>query len=121
MSRVRQRQRFLKTLLGKGSDRFPFFELEPDGDTLDQWHREGFPLGASFSDYFHLEPHHSVDLTLRSYPFFQKASDLLHDSSAFERHYDPDQGSRYEKGFVERSRRLHLLSTLPLPTPYRIQ
>lgn len=107
MSGVNQRQRFLETLLGKGSDRFPFFELQPDGGTLERWHREGFPAGTSFSDYFPLETHHSVGLMLRSYPFFQKAPELLHDSSAFERHYDPDHEARYEKGFVERSRLLH--------------
>ena len=107
MSSVSQRQRFLETLLGEGSDRFPFFDLEPDNDTLNRWHSEGFPPGESFSDYFDLETHHSVGLMLRSYPFFQKAPDLLHDSSAFDRHYDPDQAARYEKDFVERSQRLH--------------
>ncbi len=107
MSGVTQRQRFLDTLLGEGSDRFPFFDLEPDDETLSRWHQEGFPPGQSFSGYFDLETHHSVGLMLRSYPFFQKAPDLLHDSSAFERHYDPDQADRYEKGFVERSERLH--------------
>lgn len=107
MNSVSQRQRFLDTLLGEGSDRFPFFDLEPDPDTLRRWEKEGFPPDKSFSDYFDLERHHSVGLMLRSYPFFQKAPDLLHDPSAFERHYNPDQAARYEKGFVERSRRLH--------------
>ena len=104
---VTQRQRFLETLLGEGSDRFPFFDLEPDAETLNRWRSEGFPPEKSFSDYFSLETHHSVGLMLRSYPFFQKAPDLLNDSSAFDRHYNPDQAGRYEKGFVERSRRLH--------------
>ena len=107
MSGVTERQRFLETLLGEGSDRFPFFDLEPDADTLSRWHSEGFPPGETFSDYFNLETHHSVGLMLRSYPFFQKAPGLLHDSSAFERHYDPDQPGRYEKDFEERSRLLH--------------
>jgi hypothetical protein len=97
----------MDTLLGDGSDRFPFFDLEPDNDTLSRWHGEGFPSGESFSAYFELETHHSVGLMLRSDPFFQKAPDLLHDSSAFDRHYDPDQAGRYEKNFVERSFRLH--------------
>jgi hypothetical protein len=43
---------------------------------------------------------------LRSYPFFQKAPDLLHDPSAFRRHYDADDPARYEDGFVNRSKRL---------------
>jgi uroporphyrinogen decarboxylase len=50
--------------------------------------------------------HHSVGLTLHSYPFYQKATDLLHDPSAFKRHYHPDQRSRYARGFVKRSQRL---------------
>jgi hypothetical protein len=107
MSGVSQRQRFLDTVLGEGSDRFPFFDLEPDQDTLGRWVEEGFPQDESFSDYFALDTHHSVGLMLRSYPFFHKAPDLLHDPSAFSRHYNPDQAARYEKGFVERSRRLH--------------
>ncbi len=102
-----QRQRFLGTLLGNGTDRFPFFDLEPDENTLRRWYNEGFPRNKSFSDYFNLETHHSVGLMLRSYPFYQKAPDLLHDPSSFKRHYNPDQQSRYAKGFVERSRRLH--------------
>ncbi len=103
---ISQRERFLKTLLGEGADRFPFFDLEPDDETLSRWYQEGLPKGASFGTFFNLETHHSVGLMLRSYPFFQKASGLLSDPSAFKRHYNPDQKSRYAKGFVERSERL---------------
>jgi hypothetical protein len=101
-----QKQRFIGTLIGNGSDRFPFFDMEPADDTLRRWRREGFPSRRSFSEYFNLETHHSVGLMLRSYPFFQKAPDLLYDPSAFRRHYDPDDPARYEKGFVNRSKRL---------------
>jgi len=93
--------------LGHGADRFPFFDLEPDEDTLRRWRQEGLPKTGSVAEYFDLETHYSVGLTLRSHPFYQKAPDLLHDPSSFRRHYDPDQPSRYEKGFVERSLRLH--------------
>jgi hypothetical protein len=61
----------------------------------------------SFSRYFNLETHYSVGLMLRSYPFYHKAPDLLNDQSSFKRHYNPDQLSRYAKGFVKRSERLH--------------
>lgn len=100
-----QRQRFVRTLLGDGADRFPFFDLEPAEDTLTRWHREGLPPGKSFSGFFNLETHHSVGVMLRSYPFYQKAPDLLHDPAAFNRHYNSDH-PRYAKGFVNRSRRL---------------
>jgi len=101
-----QKQRFLGTLLGDGFDRFPFFDLEPADDTLRRWRREGYPSRTSFSKYFNLETHYSVGLMLRSYPFFQKAPDLLYDPSAFRRRYDPDDPARYEEGFVNRSKRL---------------
>ena len=104
---ISQRQRFLATLSGDGGDRFPFFDLEPDEETLNRWVKEGMPRRESFSTFFNLETHHSVGLMLRSYPFFQKPSDLLHDPSSFKRHYNPDQRSRYATGFVERSERLH--------------
>ena len=104
---ITQRQRFLGTLLGDGTDRFPFFDLEPDEETLGRWYREGFPRQKSFSKYFNLETHHSVGPMLRSYPFYQKAPGLLYDPSSFKRHYDPDQRSRYARGFVKRSERLH--------------
>lgn len=108
VAEVTQRQRFLKTLLGDVSpDRFPFFDLEPDEDTLGRWYQEGLPQGVSSSEYFNLETHHSVGLVLRSYPFFQKAPDLLSDPSSFKRYYNPDQQSRYAKNFVEKSERLH--------------
>ena len=106
MRGITQRQRFLRTLLGGEPARFPFFDLEPDEETLRRWHREGFPRQDSFSKHFNLEMHHSVGLTLHSYPFYQKATDLLHDPSAFKRHYHPDQRSRYARGFVKRSQRL---------------
>jgi hypothetical protein len=104
---VSEKERFLGTLLGEPVDRFPFFDLEPDEETLDRWHQEGLPRGRSVAEFFHLEVHHSVGLTLRSFPFYRKASDLLMDPSAFRRHYDPDDPSRYARGFAERARRLH--------------
>ena len=104
---ITQRQRFLRTLLGGETDRFPFFDLEPDEDTLGRWYREGFPRQQSFSTYFGLEMHHSVGLMLRSYPFYQKAPGLLDDPSAFNRHYHPDQRSRYARNFVKQSQRNH--------------
>lgn len=107
MNGISQRQRFLGTLTGGVADRFPFFDLEPDEATLKRWHREGLPRWKSFSAYFNLETHHSVGLTLRSYPFYQKATDLLDDASAFERHYNHAQRSRYARRFVQRSKRLH--------------
>jgi hypothetical protein len=106
MEEITQKQRFLKTLLGDGSDRFPFYDLEPDEDTISRWHGEGFPRGASFSKYFSLETHHSIGLTLRSSPFFRMAPDLLHDPSSFDRHYDPDDPERYVEDFVNHSKRL---------------
>ena len=102
-----QRQRFLRTLLGGDADRFPFFDLEPDEETLRRWYREGLPRQRSVGRHFNLEAHHSVGLTLCSYPFYHKASDLLHDPSAFNRHYDPDQQSRYRKDLLKRSQRIH--------------
>ena len=101
-----QKQRFLGTLMGTGADRFPFFDLEPADETIERWHREGLPPKKSVAEYFNLETHHSVGLTIRSYPYFKKAPDLLHDPSSFARHYDPDEPSRYAKNFVERAKRL---------------
>ena len=106
MSGMNQKERFMGTLLGTGADRFPFFDLEPDEETIRQWRREGLPAGASFAGYFNLEPHYSVGLTLRSYPFFRKAADILTDPSSFSRYYDPDEPSRYAGNFVERAERL---------------
>jgi uroporphyrinogen decarboxylase len=104
---ISQRQRFLGTLLGNGIDRFPFFDLEPDEETLKRWHQEGLPRRKSLAAYFSLETHHSVGLMLRSYPFFEDAPDLLHDPSAFKRRYNPDQRSRYARRFVKRCETLH--------------
>ena len=101
-----ERERFLGTLLGTGADRFPFYDLEPDEDAVRRWRKEGLPRERSVAEFFHLELHYSIGLTLRSAPFFGRASDLLSDPSSFARHYDPDDPSRYEKNFVERSRRL---------------
>jgi hypothetical protein len=106
VQKITQRQRFLDTLTGNGSDRFPFFDLEPAEDTLNRWYTEGFPRRKSFSKYFNLETHHSVGLMLRSYPFYRKAPDLLKDPSSFIRHYHPDQRSRYARGFEKRGKRL---------------
>lgn len=107
MGGVSQRQRFLRTLLGGETDRFPFFDLEPDEDTLRRWYREGFSRQRSFSTCFSLETHHCVGLMLHSYPFYQKARGLLDDPSTFNRHYDPDQPSRYARNFVKQSQRMH--------------
>ena len=101
-----QKHRFLGTLSGKETDRFPYFDLDPDEETVEKWHREGLPRETSVAEFFNLETHHSVGLTIRSYPYFEKAADLLTDPSSFARHYDPDDPSRYDPDFVERCRRL---------------
>ncbi|WP_213184180.1 uroporphyrinogen decarboxylase family protein [Desulfosarcina cetonica] len=106
MCTMTQRERFLATLLGGKADRFPFFDLVPDDDTLQRWHREGLPRNRTATTYFHLEPHHSVGLTLRSYPFFHMTPGILDDPSVFARHYDPDQPARYAKDFAETSQQL---------------
>ena len=97
-----QKQRFLGTLLGKEADRFPYFDLDPDEETIEKWHGEGLPRETSVAEFFNLETHHSVGLTIRSYPYFEKAADLLTDPSSFVRHYNPDDPSRYDPDFVER-------------------
>ncbi|MFC1839997.1 uroporphyrinogen decarboxylase family protein [Thermodesulfobacteriota bacterium] len=106
MDKMTEQGRFLGTLLGRETDRFPFFDLEPDEETLERWVREGFSLKESVTVAFDLEPHYSVGLMLRSAPFFRMAPDLLHDPSAFDRHYNPDDPARYEKDFVERAAQL---------------
>ena len=108
MGGITQRQRFLGTLLGGGADRFPYFDLEPDEDTIRRWRQEGFPRRKSVAKYFNLERHHSVGLMLHSHPFYRKAPSLLHDPSAFKQHYDPDQRSRYARGFEKKCERLRL-------------
>lgn len=94
-----ERERFLETLLGKGADRFPFFDLEPMEGTLERWRREGLPEDCSVAEFFQLETHHAAGLMLRSFPYFRGAPDLLRDPAAFARHYDPDQPGRLEPDF----------------------
>ncbi len=106
MEKMSEKERFLETLLGKGADRFPYYDLEPAEETLDRWLQEGLSPNTSVVETFGLETHYSVGLTLRSSPFFRMAPDLLHDPSAFDRHYDVDDPARYEKDFVERADRL---------------
>ena len=99
-----EKERFLNTLLGKGADRFPYFDLEPAEDTLERWHREGLPADCSVAEFFSLEIHHPAGLMLRSFPYFQGAPDLLSDPAAFERHYDPDHPGRLEPDFERKCR-----------------
>lgn len=101
MCQMTQGERFLTTMLGGQADRFPFFDLEPDDDTLKRWRQEGLPRRRSVADHFQLEQHHSVGLTLRSFPFFRMTPGILDDPSVFERYYDPDQPTRYACHFVE--------------------
>jgi hypothetical protein len=106
VQRINQRQRFLETLKGQGSDRFPFFDLDPAQDTTKRWHKEGLPRWRSVTKYFDLETHHSIGLSLRSYPFYHKAPGLLTDPSSFKRHYNPDQRARYGRNFIKRGKRI---------------
>ncbi len=106
MDRMNEQERFLRTLQGDETDRFPFFDLEPDEETVEQWVKEGLSQKITAAQSFGLETHYSVGLMLRSAPFFRMAPDLLSDPSAFYRHYDPDDPARYEKDFVKRAERL---------------
>ena len=96
----------MDTLLGRETDRFPFFDLEPGEETLRRWYREGLPRSQPVAAHFNLEPHHSVGLTLRSYPFYRKAKGILDDPSVFERYYHPDQSARYTRNFEKKCERL---------------
>jgi hypothetical protein len=102
-----ERQRFTATLRGDDADRFPFFDLEPYDDTVARWRREGLPKRTSVAEHFHLETHHSVGLVLRSKPFYGEASDLLTDTQAFDRRYDPGDADRYASSFESRTEGLH--------------
>ena len=101
------KDRLINTLLGGQTDRFPFFDLEPDEDTLRRWRREGLPRRQGVAAHFDLEPHHSVGLTLRSHPFYRMTPGILDDPAAFDRHYNPDQPARYARNFVAVSQRHH--------------
>jgi uroporphyrinogen decarboxylase len=101
-----EKERFLATLLGGETDRFPFFDLEPSDETIRVWRRQGLPKNLSVAEFFDLELHHSLGLELRSAPFYHKAPDLLSDPASFRRHYDPDDSRRYAKGLVRRCKRL---------------
>jgi hypothetical protein len=99
-----EKVRFLNTLLGKGADRFPYFDLEPVEGTLERWRGEGFPAGRSVADFFKLEIPHPAGLMLRSFPYFQGAQDLIDDPAAFTRHYDPGHPGRLEPDFARKCR-----------------
>jgi hypothetical protein len=101
-----EKERFLATLLGGATDRFPFFDLEPYDETVRRWRRQGLPRRTSVAEFFDLEPHHSVGLELRSAPFYRKAPDLLTDPESFRRRYDPDYSRRYGRRFEKRCRKL---------------
>jgi hypothetical protein len=106
MNNMTQRERFLSSLLGKKTDRFPFFDLEPDEETIRRWQREGLPRGQTVASYFNLESHHSCGLNLNSYPFYSMTPGILDDPSIFHKHYNPDQPARYARNFVKRCEHL---------------
>jgi len=106
MSAVTERERFLATLLGERTDRFPRFDLEPADDTLARWRREGLPEDATAAGFFDLEVHHPAGLDLRTSPRYVGPPERLDDADVFARHYDPDTPSRCEEGFAERCARL---------------
>jgi hypothetical protein len=99
-----EKERFHNTLLGKGADRFPYFDLEPMEGTPERWRSEGLPSDRSVAEFFGLETHHPAGLMLRSFPYFQGASDLLRDPAAFERHYHPEHPGRLEPDFDRKCR-----------------
>jgi len=52
---VDQKQRFLGTLSGKKAGRFPYFDLDPDEETVEKWRREGLPGKTSVAEFFNLK------------------------------------------------------------------
>ena len=106
MGKFTEQERFMRTLLGKETDHFSFFDLEPEEETVNRWVNEGLSPDMSVTEAFDLEPHYSVGLMLRSAPFYRMAPDLLQDPSAFNRHYNPDDPARYEKDFIGRAAQL---------------
>ena len=106
MIEMTQRERFIRTLRGKKTDRFPFFDLEPGEETIRRWQREGLPFGQTVATYFKLESHHSCGLNLSSYPFYRMTPGILDDPTTFHKHYNPDQPARYGRNFEKRCEHL---------------
>jgi hypothetical protein len=100
-----QQERFLATLHGGRADRFPFFDLEPADSTLELWWDQGLPEGTTVAEHFRLETHESVNLEVRSAPFYEMAPDLLESPDAFDRHYDPGDPDRLPADWKERCAR----------------
>ncbi|MEJ2109270.1 MAG: uroporphyrinogen decarboxylase family protein [Acidobacteriota bacterium] len=103
-SALTEKERFFDTLLGDGNGRFPYFDLEPMEGTIERWRREGLPSDCSAAEFFRLETHHPAGLMLRSFPYFQGASDLLSDPASFEKHYHPNHPGRLEADFKRKCR-----------------
>ena len=104
---MNQKERFLATMGGAPADRIPRFDLEPHDSTLDMWWRQGLPPRTTVAEHFGLETHESVELEIRSAPFYRGAPDLLDSVDAFDRHYDLDDPDRLPADFEARCERLH--------------
>lgn len=101
MTSQTSKQRFLGTLLNTGADRFPFFDLEPAEETVERWRTEGMPPDQTFAECFDLEEHVFAGVNLRSNPRFVGPPEALDDSAAFNRHYNPDDPTRYPEDFAD--------------------
>jgi len=102
-----ERERFLAAIGGGTPDRIPVFDLEPGDATLELWREQGLPRGTGVAEFFDLETHESVELEIRSKPFYKGAPDLLDGPEAFARHYDLDDPDRLPADFEARCERLH--------------
>jgi hypothetical protein len=107
MGEIHEKERFLGTMLGKKVDRFPYYDLDPAPETLERWRKEGLPEDTTVADFFDLERHRSVGVTLRTYPYYKGAPDILRDPSTFSRYYDLDHEDRFLDGFAERGDHLN--------------
>ncbi len=71
---MNDRERFIETLRFGKPDRVPNFEQFIRDDTVEQWHKEGFPRDAKIPEYFNLDRREvlPLKLALRFLPPFER-------------------------------------------------
>lgn len=95
------RERFLATLRFGEPDRVPYYDQSIREDTLERWHRQGFPRDVSVGEFFDLDrwelfgPREDVSLNLYAIPEFEGELKTRADFERLKRSYYPTSPERY--------------------------
>jgi hypothetical protein len=103
-TRMRSRERFLRTMRYAEPDRVPYFEEGIRKEVIKAWRKQGLPSNADLSRMFPSDGREEIELDLEPRPIFRKWPGSRNELDILRSALDPQDSGRLPKNWSKRVR-----------------